>query len=143
MLSINDNLVTFFIRMKIDGNKISALDFSDFIDYIEMESTVVSFFTDDKGGNFLYAGYKTPLYGEANNSYIGRDDTSFEIDSMNKIMMLGKKEVNDNLTIANFIIWGKLENRFSLITTLNQFIVGQEYAIRKKIMLNKEDQAMN
>lgn len=134
MINKGEQAVVFFIRMKIDQIKLNQLDFDDFIDYIEVDSEIVSIYPDDENNMMVLLGHKTPMI-DKDKYYIGRDSTSFVIDSLEDLLMIGKQEINDNLSYVNFVIWGKKEKRDSMQFEINQFIDSQEYNMRKQIML--------
>lgn len=134
MINKGEQAVVFFIRMKVDQIKLNQLDFDDFIDYIEVDSEIVSIYPDDENNMMVLLGHKTPMI-DKDKYYIGRDSTSFVIDSLEDILMIGKQEINDNLSYVNFVIWGKKEKRDSMQFKINQFIDSQEYNMRKQIML--------
>jgi hypothetical protein len=129
-----EQAVVFFIRMKVDQVKLNQLDFSDFIDYIEVDSEVVSIYPDDENNTMVLLGHKTPMI-DKDVYYIGRDSTSFIIESQEDLLMIGKQEVNDNLSYVNFVIWGRKDKRDSMKFKINQFIDSQEYNMRKQIMI--------
>ena len=134
MIKKGEQAVVFFIRMKVDQIKLNQLDFDDFIDYIEVDSEIVSIYPDDENNTMVLLGHKTPMIGK-DVYYIGRDSTSFILESQEDLLMIGKQEVNDNLSYVNFVIWGKKEKRDSMQFKINQFICSQEYNIRKQIMI--------
>lgn len=134
MINKGEQAVVFFIRMKVDQIKLNQLDFDDFIDYIEVDSEIVSIYPDDENNMMVLLGHKTPMI-DKDKYYIGRDSTSFVIDSLEDLLMIGKQEINDNLSYVNFVIWGKKEKRASMQFKINQFIDSQEYNMRKQIML--------
>lgn len=134
MINKGEQAVVFFIRMKVDQVKLNQLDFSDFIDYIEVDSEVVSIYPDDENNTMVLLGHKTPMIGK-DVYYIGRDSTSFIIESQEDLLMIGKQEVNDNLSYVNFVIWGRKDKTNSMKFKINQFIDSQEYNMRKQIMI--------
>jgi hypothetical protein len=134
MINKGEQAVVFFIRMKLDQVKLNQLDFEDFIDYIEVDSEIVSIYHDDENNTMVLLGHKTPMI-DKDKYYIGRDSTSFVLDSLEDLLMIGKQEVNENLSYVNFVIWGKKDKKDSMKFKINQFIDSQEHNMRKQVML--------
>lgn len=136
MINKNDGVIVFFIRMKVDQVKLNQLNFDDFIDYIQVDSEVVSLYNDDENQTMALLGHKTPLI-DKDKYYIGRDSTSFIVDSCEELMMIGKQEIDDYLSYVNFVIWGRKEKEDSMRFKINQFIDSQEYNMRKQVLLQR------
>lgn len=134
MIEQGEQVIVFFIRMKVEQSKISKLNFEDFIDYIEVDSEVVSIYLDDENNTMALLGHKTPLIA-GNKHYIGRDSTSFILKSSGELLMIGKQEINNDLSYVNFILWDKSDKKDSLRFKINQFIDSQEQNMRKQVLL--------
>lgn len=134
-IKLGESLVIFFVRIKIDQEKISVADFSDIGDYIEVDGEVVSLFFDDKDNkNKVYIAYKTPLIGK-DNYYMNKDSVVLPLESINEFFNISQSE-NENIQFKNQIIWGKKKDYHMLKNKMNFFIDHQELSVKRESWMN-------
>lgn len=61
MLERGEQTLIYFIKLMLDQKKLHKLDFTNFSDYLEVDSEVVSIFYDDELNQMAYLAHKPPL----------------------------------------------------------------------------------